>query len=293
MNRLIQESDPSLVLVDALRSFNATPGAIVERITEASKSFGESIDDFAIYALSVTFAIRFIYTVYKELSDSDFIEMVTSLFGLLLMGFILVTLITNWGNGSILSAPDLFDDLMGRFIASIDPSGAAASAGGQGSGAAIAAIFDSIFEGMLELWGVVLDIILAAIKKMSDIEIISIPSFAAAVKGIVAASTSAGPFFKLAAFSLLIVTALICIIAIAILSLVLTYHALSGFIAVQVVFAFGPVALAGWPLVDQWGKKAFSAAVAGAMQMVAAVFILNLVKAILPLEQMARELKFT
>jgi hypothetical protein len=269
---------------DALDAVGVTPASLVEVIQTAATSFGDDMVGVALPLLAGTGAIRLAMVIIKELLDGDIVEMVGEVFFTLLMIMFVALLLTSWKAG-LLSVPETSREIMASVMSAASGTSVTPGTLGQALGDIFNPVFESLMKVLAGIWTIFnrsLEAYLTAAREGASISDLA-DAFGAMVRGNTAGAAAA--IFSTQSLGLLMVVnfflAIIASLAVIILFCFLLYHMMSGFISMSVVFAFGPLTLAAYPLIDSWAKKALSAIAGAIVQMAAAIFLLKILVGVL------------
>lgn len=258
--------------LDYLNAVGVTPNGLKETLNTAASAFAERMATFAAPFLTACLAIRLIMGTIKELADGDFVDLISTYLMTAIMGVILYAMLTQW---AVISGWVV--DIMNTAV------GAATSGGDVNS------VFEGIATDGLNLLKLIWDIVFNSLERMTIagqaqgaslgqklVGMVNNPGVGAAL-----AFASLGAPEQFALFLINALLGLVASLAVIALVVVLLYHSISGFIAVFVAIAFGPLTLAAYPLVDTWAKKLLGTAAGGIGQMLAALFLLSVLGEIL------------
>lgn len=251
-------------IYEHLTAIGATPDGFLNAFKRASTEFAQRLQTPALVVLSACLAIRIIVGTIKEVIDGNLVDVISNVVFAGLMGVILSALILWWnvGDFSVRAFAEHTYQVMFRIAAGEDQTmGSLVASVITPASHAIEIIFRQAWELTARLtlppavdgWGI-----------------------ARLVGLVVYALTNLVNFVLLLFAWVFAAAAALSVIA---LMLIILFFMLAGLVAMQVGLAFGPLAVAAYPLIDVWAKKVVGVIAGGIAQATAGLLLISVVVA--------------
>jgi len=253
-------------IYDKLSTLGMTPDGLYAAFERASENFSGELIVPSLLLLSACLAIRILVGTIKEVIDGNLVDVISNVVFAGLMGIILSALILWWNDGAF--SVRGFSEQTYRVMFGIVT--------GEGQS------MDTIAHAVITPATHAIEVIFTQLTGLSG-RILMLPEVPEnPLWGMVALlSHIVSIIFSIIFLFVASIMAFLASASIIALMLVVLFFMLAGLIAMQVGLAFGPIAVAAYPLIDTWAKKVVGVIAGGIAQATAGLLLITVVTALI------------